>query len=128
MLNNLFKKDGLNADQVRANALVSHALSVGDGQAGAVLVIYAPKHYDDFLAVHDQFARLKDENDTFYSTKQVTEKDIKFYVDYIKDDLANIGHGKSKVFLGLFAKKRADIDFIVKNIIDQKIDITYFVI
>lgn len=129
MLNNLFKKDsGLDENQVRAMNLVGQALAVGDNESKA-LVLFAPKHYNDFGAVHAQFMRLKDESDTIqYSCKQQVEQDISNYLKYIEHDLNFKGHGKDNIFLGLFVKTRSDIDFIIKSIIDKQIAVSYFVI
>lgn len=129
MLNNLFKKDsGLDENQVRVTNLVRQALAVGEGQR-KVLVLFDPRHYSDYVPVHAQFMRLKDESDTIqYSCKQVVEQDISNYLRYIENDLSFTDHGKENIFINLFAKSRSDIDFIIKSIIDKQIAVPYFVI
>lgn len=127
MLNNIFRQNGgLNADQVRANTLRDLALLVGEGSEGNILVIFDPKHYDDYRHVHSEFLRLKNGQDVvYYSAKQAVEQDISFYVGYIEEQLKTI---QKPLYLALFTRERGQVDFVIKAIIDKGLPLTYFVI
>lgn len=127
MLNNIFKKDNeLDENQIRANDLVEQALKVGDVE-GNVLVLFDPRHYQDYRQVQDQIIKLESKTIRYTCKQQVDRRDISKYLDYIEHDLATEKQ-KENIFFNLFVQSRDDIDCIIKKIINKKVPVTYFVI